>query len=110
MEKIMQFATEEEMYEILGDDAKGFDMKSGWGVKVKEGKEEEKVAECMPEKQKHILIGAYICNNYMYLAHGTITFIKGVAEKFVDSEEIDKKIAAMNRHGHYKWEKIEATG
>lgn len=103
----MEFATEEEMREYLGKDAKGFDIKSGFvGITGKENDRIDETHHCPeppmvhPEPMK--VVGAYVNGSIMYVAKKGTTFNAALAKKMPKSEA-DKKAAAMTKRGNYTW-------
>lgn len=97
----MEFATEDEMYEMLGDKARGFNTGYGWASRVPQKHEE--TDNDLPVKK--VLIGASVGSGILYLAAKNTTFVKALAKQF-DEQKADAKVAAMNKKGNYKWKKI----
>lgn len=96
----MEFATEEEMREYLGKDAKGFDIKSGFvGIT---GKENDRIDETRQRPEPMKVVGAYVNGSIMYVAKKGTTFNAALAKKMPKSEA-DKKAAAMTKRGNYTW-------
>lgn len=96
----MEFATEEEMREYLGNDAKGYDIKSGFvGITDRE------VNICPPADEPMKVVGAYVNGSIMYVTEKGTTFNAVFAKKMPKSKA-DKKAAAMTKRGTYTWRVI----
>lgn len=100
---VMEFATEEEMREYLGDDAKGFNTGFGYASRV----EIEHNETDIPKPK--VVIGAFVGNQIMYLAPKGTTFIKSLAKQFDNTSSTDTKVAFMNKKGCYNWKKIPVS-
>lgn len=98
----MEFATEEEMREVLGEDAKGFRTAYGYASVGSIKKESEQAVQ----QTNEVFIGAFVGNYIMYLSEKGTTFSKPQAKRFQDNKNTDTKVKFMNRNGFYNWKKI----
>lgn len=101
----IEFATEEEMREILGD-VKGFDVKSGWATR--DFKEEEVAKPITDVKGPNYYVFANVCGSRMYIANRGTTYNQCFAKLFAELAAT-KKVHAMNKCGTYSWEKMRAS-
>ena len=92
----MEFATEEEMYEILGGNVK-YTEYGEYGVVSDERKDTKEIIKNEPVK--NFIICHYDLGNAMYVSKNGVTFAKANAKT-----KAEEKALFMRNKGAYNWQ------